>query len=78
MSETVKATIEWRYLPELPPEPRRNDIKHYLVTNDGAVREGWYEGNGEWWTSWTLLRRCSVSNVKAWAEWPEAPPVKAL
>ena len=71
MSETTQTTLDWRYLPELPPEPaQRKDTRHYLVASDnGDVHRGWYRGNGEW-AFW------GGGEVYAWAIWPDAPPAK--
>ena len=70
MSETMQTTIDWHYLPELPPEPEtQGDIEHYLTAVDGGISEGWYEGNGEW-TFW------GGGDAFAWAEWPGAPRVR--
>jgi hypothetical protein len=73
MSEpTTQPTIDWRYLPELPPEPEKGWYKvRYLVASDGAVHEGWYEGNSKW-SFW------SSGEVYAWAAWPVPPGRKSV
>ena len=65
---TTHTTIDWHYLPELPPEPLWTE--RYLVASDVAVHEGWYEGSGRW------AGGPGGGKVRAWATWPEAPPMK--
>lgn len=66
---TEQPTLTWHYLPELPPEPPPLRTERYLVASGVAVHEGWYEGNSRW-SLWT------GGKVHAWAEWPEAPPMR--
>ena len=80
MSETVKATIEWRYLPELPPEPEEG-YDEYLVAarmycgdevKETCTRSWWGGGDINW-----IINGLEPLGIYAWAAWPEAPPVKA-
>ena len=68
MSE--QPTIDWHYLPELPPEPEQlSDIENYLVADSDGVHATWYKGNSEW-----LFR--NSDEVYAWGVFPDAPLVR--
>ena len=80
MSETMKTTIDWRYLPELPPEPDGYADRYLVSFQEVSERRlvefveiGWYEGKERW----TNMEDDDLVGIYAWAAWPEAPPVKA-
>ena len=76
MSEKTHPTLDWRYLPELPPEPSDYPYSHYLMATAHGVYGGRYRGKGKW--MWDNFRDSDQSRdeVYAWAVWPDAPQVK--
>jgi hypothetical protein len=77
----IRASIDWQYLPALPPEPEDeiSALDYLVATNDTETGESgvawaWYAGDGQWINADGYYK----DDVYAWAPWLSPPPAQEV